>query len=182
MAVLLPDLLSPQEQLFLHDVWPRIRVANQFADINWASVGYGSGPPLNPRSYAALAWIWPHVRVAASFSDPTWSNHPIPDYIVGAASPVPEVPDAPAPTVPAYVVPPLPIQIPTGPPASYAGGGGASLFPLDMPQAPQTVAPAQAGMFGNVPLPLVLAMAGGALALFLFGSKGSTSTARRRRR
>lgn len=150
-GMLIPDILTSQEQAFMQQAWPRIRVAAKFTDINWGAIGLPDPPPLSPVAYAAMQYVWPQVRVAADFSHPRWELHPVPINVLAAAMPIPEAPpetpvpqtpvttEAPAPPAPPTVlypaIPPV-LSIPTSsftPPAMTGGGSSNTPAPQEPP-------------------------------------------------
>ena len=55
----------------MSSVWPRIREASDFADIDWRSVGLSDAPgDFEARRF--LAEHWSQVRTAAAFDDINW--------------------------------------------------------------------------------------------------------------
>lgn len=58
----------------LFDEWSTIRVAAQFSDIDWVSLGYLSGMPLTAKGEDIITQYWSTVRVAALFSDIDWTS------------------------------------------------------------------------------------------------------------
>lgn len=152
-GVTIPEILSSSEQAFMASVWPQIRVAANFADINWTAGGYPNGPPLSPVSHAAITYVWPQIRVAANWSDPRWEYHRVPASVIAAALPPPELPSA-EPAAEATPAPPAatagPSFAPSGsgydPYANYAPGSD-PLPDTGEPNKPK-VKPVQAGLFG----------------------------------
>jgi hypothetical protein len=62
---------SRQEARLMSGVWPRIRDARDFADIDWRSVGLPDAPgTLEARRFVAEHWS--QLRTAAAFDDINW--------------------------------------------------------------------------------------------------------------
>ena len=62
---------SRQDARLMSSVWPTIREARDFADINWRSVGLSAAPgDLVARRF--LAEHWSQLRTAAAFDDINW--------------------------------------------------------------------------------------------------------------
>jgi hypothetical protein len=192
--------LDSQEQAFMQQVFPQVRVAASFDHPNWASIGYPDGPPLSPVSYAAVRYVWPQIRVAADWSHPRWDLHPVPWNILAAAMPAPEAPPPPTstptftPATPAPAVPSGPTEpsFTTTVPASGGGGGGGGSYysppiynepiPEDALEEGAAPGPIQAGMFGGLSLPMILTAAGAILFFSLARGARSVRVPKRRRR
>jgi hypothetical protein len=62
---------SRQDARLMSSVWPRVREAGNFADINWRSVGLSAAPgDLEARRFVAEHWS--RLRTAAAFGDIDW--------------------------------------------------------------------------------------------------------------
>lgn len=184
-GVTLPEVLSDQEEAFMSKVWPQIRVAARFSDINWGAIGYPNGPELSPASYAAVDYIFPQIRVAADFSHPTWTLHRIPANIIAAALPPPEVEPAPvvtaapAPPVPAAPVPPpasspefsfstpsTPVAPSYNPFQNYAPSYSEPIPDPSDSSAPKPAGPVKAGLFGGMSWPVLLGLTAAGWLIF----------------
>ena len=62
---------SRQDARVMSNVWPRIREARDFADIDWRSVGLPDAPG-DFEAHRFLAEHWSRVRTAAAFGDIDW--------------------------------------------------------------------------------------------------------------
>lgn len=76
LGLVASDLFLPSEIAFFQKVWPTVRVAANWTDPNWGSIGYPSGPPISALSNAIMGAVWGDVRRAAQFSDINWSAVP----------------------------------------------------------------------------------------------------------
>lgn len=194
----------------MQQVWPRIRVAAKFTDINWGAIGVPDPPPLSPVAYAAMQYVWPQVRVAADFSHPRWDLVPVPINVLAAAMPIPEAPpETPVPQTPvttAAPVSPAPAvttaapSIPTSSFVAPVMTGGSSNAPAQQESpvyydpisqepieedATETGAPVPvqtASIFGKLNLPLMIALTVGGFLLFGKPKLPGRSGGRRRRR
>jgi hypothetical protein len=64
---------SRQDEQLLSSVWPTIREARDFDDIDWRSVGLAR-PPGNSSAQRLMADNWSRLRTAPRFADIDWSN------------------------------------------------------------------------------------------------------------
>lgn len=88
------DVMTERDKQILRAVWPKVHVAANWTDINWAaSTGMPQGPQLSPAAEAAIKHAWPQVHVAARFDDVNWPYHSVPVEKVATLLPVPELPD-----------------------------------------------------------------------------------------
>jgi hypothetical protein len=62
---------TPQEAAVMSAVWPRIREAARYEDIDWRSVGL-SRPPGDREARSLTAENWSRLREAGSFEDIDW--------------------------------------------------------------------------------------------------------------
>ena len=62
---------SPQEARLMSSVWPKIREARDFGDIDWRSVGL-AGAPGDSQTRRLLTEHWSELRGAAEFDDIDW--------------------------------------------------------------------------------------------------------------
>lgn len=77
-AVSAASLMTAADKTFLSKVWPIVRVAAQWSDINWQAIGYPRGPLISSAANSLMAELWPEIRVAAQFSHINWNAHAIP--------------------------------------------------------------------------------------------------------
>jgi hypothetical protein len=62
-----------QEAAVMREVWPEIRVAAEFEDINWRSVGL-SGAPGDREARRVMSANWESLRTAADFDQIDWDR------------------------------------------------------------------------------------------------------------
>jgi hypothetical protein len=67
-----PNPFTREESATMSRIWPEIRVAAEFDDIDWQSVGL-LGPPGDREARRILAAYWPQLRVAERFDDIDWA-------------------------------------------------------------------------------------------------------------
>ncbi len=92
-AVAATQVMTDRDLQILRDVWPQVRSAANWTDINWSAIGMPQGPQLSPAADAAIKHVWPQVHVAARFDDVNWTYHSVPVEKVASLLPVPELPD-----------------------------------------------------------------------------------------
>lgn len=64
--------IQSQDFQAIAGLWPTIRSAARFEDINWAAHGFPNGPPVSPETQAMLSQQWGVIRNAANLSDVNW--------------------------------------------------------------------------------------------------------------